>query len=383
MEARPIIIPQPPPTFSVQLTPHWCSSINFSHKNKPSTMDVHGSLKFYAKLFYVVGQSPAINTNNCLFSSKKSGFLWEVPTLAFIVISMVLLASAIILQNLFRDSYGEPNGLITNLTIFSECSANFIFYIQCIRNHGNLNEVWRYPKDIYHLVKGNYKCQINVDLIKTRIFRKMFLIFISYLIEICFYVAWCFVADNWYIRIHLKAFKFTSVMACMHAIMYTELLHFYLEHLNATIVKDLETNEPLDNVVYIKAHQFESTFDKMRTMKNIHFRLWKIGQEINLYFGWGLVAIITRNFLNATYDIYWMLLLVNGEVNAQQETLLKYCRNEILVLNWFDWNRFRADLSYYYVFYCRTVLCACQHHPQHRHSHQFVPLLFDSGEYRL
>lgn len=287
-------------------------------------MNLNKALRPYLKLFYFTGQSPSINLANYLCKTQKENIIEKLPALLFIILATMLFTSSVILQNFMKDSYGESNSMIANLSILTECSSNYIFYMQCLYNGGSLGEVWNAFKDIYLLFKTNFKYHIDSDVYLKRTFWKIFMIFVSYFMEISFYVPWCFVGRGWYIGIHLKGFQFASVVANIQAVMYVELLHFYLEHLNVVIIETPENNELITNdITFIKTNQSEVAIDNLKMFKNIHFRLWKVTQEINTFFGWGLAAIIIRNFLDASYDIYWAFLIIN---NAKW-TFLELIRN--------------------------------------------------------
>lgn len=282
------------------------------------------------KLFYLIGQSPQ-SIVDPQFKTPKYNFIQKMPIFLFIIIAILLLVSSIVLQNFLKCYCREQNGMIANSTIIMEFLANCIVYTQCIRNDGNLNVIWSGNKDIYLIFKENFKCQAHMAIYQNRILWKICPIFMSYGMVIVFFIPWCIVGHNWYIGIHLKGFQFTSIMASAHVLVYIELIYFYLEQLNVAIrgtstLPSCGTSEFMANdIAFVKMNQYDVAIENLRTFKNVHFRLWKMARDINGFFGWVLASVIIRNFLDASYDIYWAFLVINDH-NNHRGTILEMCR---------------------------------------------------------
>lgn len=280
----------------------------------------------------MTGQSPN-DSLDPFIKSQKNNCKQRVPVILFIFISTVLFASFIVLHNLLKCYCREANSMITISAIIMEFLANCICYSQCIRNDGNLNGIWRTCTDIILIFKVNFKCKIHMAIYQKRILWKLLPLVVSYGIAICLFIPWCIVGHDWYVGIHFKGFQFILIMANAHVLVYIELLYFYLEQLNgiineASVTSSIGTNEFISNgISFIKINQHDVAMENLRTFKNIHFRLWQMAQEINMFFGWILAAIIVRNFLDASYGIYSAFLVINDNNNTHHGTVLEMCRN--------------------------------------------------------
>lgn len=118
-------------------------------------------------------------------------------------------------------------------------------------------------------------------------------------------------------------FYFLSSLVELHIILQVELLQCFLKlttHWLQTLTPTFSAISLYQRNVMLKIQQTNG-YDEIRHMKLIYFKLWEISTNINRIFGWSLVAIILRNFVEMAYGAYWVYLF--STKNLEYVTLLR------------------------------------------------------------
>lgn len=266
---------------------------------------VTAKIRPYMQFFFWLGQGPSPVALQKL--STKVKILRSLPTLFSALCHVCLFTSGAILQNVYRETYGKHNNLITNLYLIMELTTNMIIYLQCAINKDVLSKIVGEFTEVAQMISSNFECQPEWDKSFKRIRMKMFCILFAYLVDSCIYlVPTLKVGKRMGLSLHFDILQSGSTIGCMHSLLYINLLDFYMKSLNTTLKysmpRDIHTMADGDEqIVFLKK------------MKMIHFRLWSIAQDISQFFGFGLGAILLRNFVDSTFGIYWAFLIINNQ----------------------------------------------------------------------
>lgn len=261
-------------------------------------------LRPYLLFFFWVGQGPAPESPQKL--SIKSKILRMLPSTFFTLFHLCLFTVGAVLQNVYRKTHGKHNNLITNFYLIIEITTNFIIHMQCITSKSVLNKAVREFNDVAHMISSNFGCQPELDKLFKRIRMTMFAILLTYVLDICLYlVPTLAVGKKLKLSLLLDVLQSATAIGCMHGVLYINLLNFYMTTLN----KSLEGHSVCSGIHHAMGNE---EFVFLNKMKMIHFRLWNIAQNVNRFFGCGLGAILLRNFVDATFGIYWAFLIINN-----------------------------------------------------------------------
>lgn len=91
----------------------------------------------------------------------------------------------------------------------------------------------------------------------------------------------------------------------LHPIFYINLVQIFIQKLNAQL--QLTSSSHIRPMSLAKIQ-----FEVLKSIKLIHFEIWKLFEDLNIYFGWSILFIFTKLFIEITYNFYQ--LFVNIQV---------------------------------------------------------------------
>lgn len=241
-----------------------------------------------------------------------------MPNTLFLLGHIGLYTSGVVMQNVYRETYGKQNNLITNFYLITEFISNMIIYLQCATNQFVLNKTVREFDEVAQMIRLNFGCEPELNTLFKQIRKKMFWILLTYTIEFIIYLLPLTVTGTkLLLSLHLDVLQSGTIIGCMHGILYINLLNFYMKTLNQIFIHSMsnEIHHIIDNEQFVFLNK----------MKILHFRLWNIAQNINQFFGCGLGAIFLRNFVDATFGIYWSFLIINNRESQSLFQLIRMC----------------------------------------------------------
>lgn len=209
----------------------------------------------------------------------------------------------VILQKSFKTAYI----VMTSLFVFGQFSRTICTLGQCIfyeQTICNILECFQQIESYFFIHLNHY---ILYKDLRKRYNSKLLTILLSqlnyFIISLITYV----------IRKRLRpldheihCLQFLSILTHMHAIFYVEAIHFHLDQLILLIERDTaySTNKYFRNKYRMSTMYFRA---KLKNYKVIYFRLWKVSEQINEYFGWYFVVIIIELFFELVYASYWLI----------------------------------------------------------------------------
>lgn len=111
-----------------------------------------------------------------------------------------------------------------------------------------------------------------------------------------------------------QVMKFISISVYMNVLFFIDLVTFYLKHLNTIIAKENSDclADSANVFVVRKARMVGSVREQLSKYKLVHFRLWKISEQLNEYFGWTLLTITLQSFVESLIFSIWQLKMFNS-----------------------------------------------------------------------
>lgn len=275
----------------------------FEMARTTSFENVNAKIRPFMHFFFWMGQGPSPDAHQVL--TTRSKILQMLPITFFVLCNIILFVSGAVLQNYCNKPLGQRN-LIMNFYLITELTSNCVVYLQFFINQGDLNNAVREFNEVAQMISLNSGCQPEMVKLFTLIRWKMFFVSITYMSDICpYFLPSIAGVEHLELSVLLDLLQSTTTIACMHGILYTNLLNFYMKAMNNTLIghsmsSDVHHTMDNDELVFLKK------------IKMIHFRLWSIAQNVNRFFGCGLGAILLRNFMDTTFAIYWAFLIINN-----------------------------------------------------------------------
>lgn len=91
-----------------------------------------------------------------------------------------------------------------------------------------------------------------------------------------------------------------SSMSCMHAIFLIDHVHMFTKEMSETLIQTKS---------YFQASaDSEARVKNLLKIKSLHFEIWKLVQQINIFFGWSFVTLIIKYLVDIIYDLYWIFI---------------------------------------------------------------------------
>lgn len=90
----------------------------------------------------------------------------------------------------------------------------------------------------------------------------------------------------------------------LHPIFYIDVVQMFTQNLNSQL-QLLSTTSSIRPISLTKIK-----FQMLKTIKRIHFDMWKLFQDLNIYFGWSVLFMFTRLFIQLTYHFYQLFVSI-------------------------------------------------------------------------
>lgn len=274
------------------------------------TKEITSKISPYFLFFYYVGQSPSLFLKSPLRLFQRFPTL---PSIIFLCLHSGLFFTGVIYQFILQTY--QANNLIICLYFVTELIVSSVIFVQSKIYRITLEQIHDEIKSVATLFPS------ECDFIGR--FRQSLKYFRNKMIA----VSTIFIVDNTlnlipyldiekhlFADLHLTILQTATVIACMHGMLYIDLLNFNLTMLNSLIDRQMTDTG------------FDVKIDLLKKSHWIHFKLWNIAKNISQSFGWGIGAILIRNFLDISFIIYWTFV----EISRHENYTVKFIRNNNL-----------------------------------------------------
>lgn len=274
-------------------------------------------MKKFLIFFYLMGHSPIsrLASDRRRFQRKNHKIIQRIPATGFFMLMTYLfLLGLYIHYKAIQESEEVPNIIMSNLYLTVEYITDGIIFSQCLFHGKSLQSAvnsLHFLKEYFHM-KFNH--ELKFDAYYQRTSRGMLFSGLVYLGGTIIYtvVKILFISREEGIMSYLiDSLQLPTVVVIMHSILYINLVTFYMEQMSCVIQKRY--------VCQICGMQKHLNWNKqcrrnmcdliqlttIKRLKLVYYRLSRITNEINDYFGLSLGAAILRNFVDVSFSCYW------------------------------------------------------------------------------
>lgn len=275
-------------------------------------------MKNCLNFFFFMGQSPVptlLNINQCYV---------KIPSILIIVLISCLTVFGIYLNYIYVKVSGEENEITSYAGLLIENVTNLIVISQCLIHKNALSLTINH----FRFLRNFFQSRFSHETTPKKDFHwticsmsTILLFYVSNVIFLCtikfFNILWEITA----VDIISELMSAPLIIATMHSLLYINWIAFYVVELNLVIQKNFECHSCQANsssqqfsslwVVKYRCHSCEEIrLMKLRNSKLIYYRLWRITQFVNDFFGLSIVSILLRNFADASISLYWVYLML-------------------------------------------------------------------------
>lgn len=270
--------------------------------------------KHFLLVYFFFGLSPYFTTSLPTRTSKQEKVLRYIPSCISLAILTGLLMNTFSMNRTIFLLYGKINDFIAFFYMLSLIISNISGNYQCFRYRSEyfdlLRRSFRHGKGPY---LGPYKWSQTKKIFLT----KSLLILALYLSAVAVLLFNETTADTLFFNVEIAALEFISSLNTLHCIMYVELVRSYIKTSGKFI---------LDASLYHNGMCNDERYFNLKSLKKIYFDWWSIMQKISIYFGWSLLALTIKCFVNISYISYYSFLTLQTELDPT-ETLRKFVLN--------------------------------------------------------
>lgn len=273
-------------------------------------------IRIYVNFFYFSGQTPYLNYRlhgKSNENSKWHRLILKIPALFMFVVNLTLCVATISLINIFPYQVGSLNA---SVNVFLVCELTKVFAVL----HRNLAfndleyEILQNFQSVELLFRSSLQRPISFTLFKRNFTKKLCLAFGSFILLLIFISVRHTVHGRMTLpNVMVEVVRFISIIVCTHALLFIDLMTFYLKHLNAIIAGEINNGSTDEEHVFVVKNL--RTSDVIRKQldkyKAIYFRLWRIAEQLNEYFGWSLLALMMLFFVDFVISVIWQLKVLN------------------------------------------------------------------------
>lgn len=272
----------------------------------------------YIRFFYLFGQT-LYPLNHTLRDKKDKRSKWHqmtlvLPTMVMFAINLTLCFATLTLININAGPVVKSVYISVNILLLCELIKIFAIVHQNVAYEESMREMIRNFQCVELLFRSILQRPIMFASFKRAYTRRLFWAFGSFIMLIVF------VAIHHYLYrqstlsdVMLETMKFISIVVYMHVLLYIDLLAFYLKHLNKSIARETGIyNADIEFVFLVKkVHTADLICELLFKYEMIYFRIWNIAEQLNEYFGWTVLVLTMRSFVELVIFTKWPLRLLN------------------------------------------------------------------------
>lgn len=265
-------------------------------------MDFASNTKTYFSVFYILGLSPyrplGKLRDNCYLSNIFT-FLHGLFVTSLALSCIVLLcigATSVVLLNTMES-------LVINIGSVCEILRGLFVVLQCLTQKRLIFDVISMIRKLETYFIIHLKHRLPYDSFRKQYFLKVLIVLLGFAPYVSVYIVRCIVYNYLTpIGIQLRILQLLVIQIILYVVFYIDLLSFHLSELNAVIERDMAEVK----TAIKRSGSSILTRNKVKCYKNVHFRLWKMSQNINTFFGWILIMVLLHCFVDLVYSAFWL-----------------------------------------------------------------------------
>lgn len=281
-------------------------------------MSLFTLVRSYMRFFHLFGQS----LYPLEYRSRDERSKWHrikviIPSMFMFLVNLALCVAGLLVVNHGSKSIVKSDYVSVNVLFFCNLIKTFAVLHQNFAYDDLLGEILRKFYSIELFFRDNLRNPILFTSFKRAYVKKLFWIFGSFAI-LSITIAFRHIIHGLdTIDVILDAMKLFLIIAYMQIVLFIDLVAFCLKHLNATIAREISYWGAENGYVFVVKEL--RTLDMIRHQlckyKIVHFRLWKIAEQLNEYFGWTMLTIILLSFVDLVTITLWQLRVLNEPWN--------------------------------------------------------------------
>lgn len=222
----------------------------------------------------------------------------------FVIISLASSCIIIIYSNFATAIWNTLEPLVIFIGSICDILRGVFIVLQCLtQTHLIIEMISMFRKlEIYFSIQLRHR--LSYDSFQKKYFYKSLIIMTCYMQYLVVYII-----RNLFrqyltpIGIQLRCLQALLLLTILYVIFYIDLLSFNLNELNVVIERDMtqinmDMNRDSATSILIR--------NRIKCYKSVHFRLWKIAQAFNSFFGWIMIAMLLHIFSDSVYAAFWL-----------------------------------------------------------------------------
>lgn len=287
-------------------------------------MDFIVRIRPYMKFFNLFGQS--LYPLEYYFCEKIDDSLkwhrlaFKIPTVLIFSVNLVLCVASLVLLN-FNPAIIRSYSVASNIYSFLELIKIFIMLHRNLVSYDLMGGILRNFQSVEILFQSTLQSPIPFTSFNHAYRKKLYWAFGSYAILVIFVASYYFPFNQITSSgVVLETMKFISVIVHMHVQFFIDLVTFYLKHLSAIIANEIKDRNADNGYVHVVGEKRtpNTTRKLLFKYKTIHFRLWKITEQLNQYFGWTVLLLTLQCFVHLINYSKWLMATVMSPWKAMK-----------------------------------------------------------------
>lgn len=260
--------------------------------------------KNFLLIYFLLGLSPCYTIFSSESSSRFVKVYRRIPSCISLAISLAFFIHFCIMNRTIFLLYGKINNFISYCYLLTLLLTNVSGTYQCLRYQSEYSDLMRRNfgnGKLPHL--GPYQaCRTRRKFMVTGL-----IIFATYSLAVLVLILNETTMDSIFFKIEIAVLHFVSSLSVLHKIMYIEMLRSYMEASGSFIL-----NESL----YHKGIRLEEIYWNLKRLKKVYFDWWNIVQKISAYFGWSMLALIVKCFVEISYTFYYYFVMLQSDTDG-------------------------------------------------------------------
>lgn len=273
------------------------------------------AMRIFFKCFYYCGFSPFSSTGKYPYRIKSSeNVLTNVPLLLHLAVVFGMTISSLIALNITVKPFTSNETVIINVILICDIARTILILVRFTHNKTIIYEILQIFHELDAYFRMHFLYRMPHETFRRRYMQKVLTVVMVTILYWVLYILICILRNRfnpWVLQFHtLQAITYASIL---HTAFYVDRLRFYIDQLIVVMERDAINHNSLVCVAMQRRKTMYNLGirDRINCYKNVHFRLWEIGQKINMYFGWCAAAQFLHlfiDFINSSYKFLARLM---------------------------------------------------------------------------
>lgn len=263
--------------------------------------------KLYLKCFHFLGLSPIGSIQ--AKPRKVQFFLAALPIIFHALFTFANMATSAFSLNTQITSLDLNEKIVRHVIIICDSIRTILSVNQYISNKLIVLEIIQIFRDLESYFVLHLLHPISYASLRKRYNAKCTILAIAFIQYFTMYIVLCI--ERGYLNTLVFQFQTMQAFAylgLLYATFYVDLLCHHIDQLITVIKRDTVSDQNNVSIIIIANNRTSIRnliiCNKLNCYKNVHFRLWQIGEKINSFFGWHMVFLFLHLFVVFMHSAY-------------------------------------------------------------------------------